>query len=121
MDVEAAEKIEPDVETIPVKSPIDRTKQDQITVKLRKAVIAHGDLVNELTFRAPTGGDIMALGEVYPIIIDWVAGQCRVNPNAMGQMMSVLAMVPPSTIRNLAGKDWSNCAHALMGFFPPDE
>jgi hypothetical protein len=36
-------------------------------------------------------------------------------------MMSVLAAVPPSTIKALSAKDWSTCAHALMSFFPPGQ
>jgi Phage tail assembly chaperone proteins, E, or 41 or 14 len=98
-----------------------KPQPDQITIKLRKPVSAHGDMVKELTFREPTGADIMSLGDEYPITIDWTTGIIKINPAPMGTIMSLLAAVPPSTIRMLKARDWSTCAHALMGFFPPDE
>jgi hypothetical protein len=89
-----------------------------ITVKLQKAVQAHGESVKELTFRRPTGGDLMALPD-WPITIDYNTGRVSPNPAMMGQMMGVLAGVPPSTIRMIEAQDWSTCAHKLMGFFVP--
>jgi Phage tail assembly chaperone proteins, E, or 41 or 14 len=92
----------------------------EVVIKLDTPVQAHGEMVKTLTFRRPTGGDIMSLGE-YPINIDWNTGRVTPNPAVMGAIMSTLAAVPPSTIRALDAKDWSTCAHALMGFFPPGE
>jgi len=91
----------------------------EVTIELGTAVQANGEMVKKLTFRRPTGGDIMSLGDDYPIHIDWASGQIRPNPPAMGQMMSLLAQVPPSTIKALDSEDWSTCAHRLMAFFPP--
>jgi hypothetical protein len=118
---EAAKKVADEVEdTAPTKSAdVLPVRRKEITINLLTPVQAHGDMVKTLTFRRPTGGDIMALGDDYPIHIDWQTGQIRPNPPAMGQMMSVLAQVPPSTIKALDAEDWSTCAHALMGFFPP--
>ena len=90
-------------------------------MKLRHAVPAHGDMVKTLTFREPTGADIMALGEGYPLLMDFTTGEIRFNNGPMGQMLSTLAAVPPSTIRMMKAKDWITCAVALMGFFLPDE
>ena len=112
----AARKPEP-VNDEPAPAVKDRPKE--VVIKLTTPVHAHGDMLKELKFRRPTGGDIMALGDAYPIHIDWTTGQVRPNPPAMGEMMSVLAAVPPSTIKSLDAEDWSTCAHALMGFFPP--
>jgi hypothetical protein len=98
-------------------SPPARPKQ--ITIELTTPVQAHGETLKAITFRRPTGGDIMAMGEGYPIVIDWESGRITPNPVVMGHMMSVLAAVPPSTIKSLDAEDWSTCAHALMGFFPP--
>jgi len=94
-------------------------KPKEMTIDLQTAVMANGDMVKKLTFRKPTGGDIMALTEGYPINIDWTTGRVTPNPPAMGAMMAVLAAVPPSTIKAMDAEDWSTCAHALMGFFPP--
>ena len=54
----------------PAPAPEQKEGPSEVKVKLRKAVIAHGDLVKELIFREPTGADIMSLGDQYPIIID---------------------------------------------------
>jgi hypothetical protein len=97
-------------------APAEKSKD--IVIELEKAVMANGELVKKLTFREPTGGDIMALDE-YPINIDWQSGRVTPNPKSMGEVMMVLAGVPPSTIKALSATDWSTCAHALMGFFPP--
>jgi hypothetical protein len=98
-------------------SPPARPKE--ITIKLTTPVQAHGEMVKSLTFRRPTGGDIMAMGDGYPINIDWNTGRITPNPAVMGAMMSTLAVVPPSTIKALDAEDWATCAHVLMGFFPP--
>jgi Phage tail assembly chaperone proteins, E, or 41 or 14 len=117
MPVEAVQKAPMDDGAPPASTPPARLKQ--ITIKLTTPVQAHGDMLKEITFRRPTGGDIMAMGDGYPIIIDWETGNVRPNPVVMGKMMSVLAAVPPSTIKAMDAEDWSTCAHALMGFFPP--
>jgi hypothetical protein len=91
----------------------------EIVIDLTTPVQAHGETLKQMKFRRPTGGDIMAMGDGYPININWETGAVTPNPPVMGQMMSVLAAVPPSTIKALDAEDWSTCAHALMGFFPP--
>jgi len=94
-------------------------KPKDVVIELDRPVMANGDMVKKLTFREPTGGDIMSLGDAYPIIINWETGRVTPNPAPMGMMMGILAGVPPSTIRALSANDWATCAHALMGFFPP--
>ena len=103
------------VESVP-KEPEENP--NTIVVKLQSAVQAHGDTIKELTFRRPTGGDLMTLSD-WPIMIDYNTGRISPNPPLMGQMMSVLAGVPPSTIKQISAQDWSTCAHRLMGFFVP--
>src|SRR5262245_41091308 len=100
-------------------APTAPARPKEVVIKLQTPVQAHGEMISELKFRRPTGGDIMGLGEGYPISINWQTGQITPNPPVMGQMMSTLAAVPPSTIKALDAEDWSTCAHALMGFFPP--
>lgn len=99
--------------------PAAPTRPKEIVIDLVTPVQAHGEEIKQLKFRRPTGGDIMALGDGYPININWTTGQVTPNPKVMGEIMSQLASVPPSTIRSLDAEDWSTCAHALMGFFPP--
>ena len=91
-----------------------------IVVKLRKPVIANGDEVMELTFREPTAGDIDNVGN--PVLIDPFGDVARYSFDSkmMTNMMSVLAAVPPSTIRRMHPKDWNNAAWLLLRFFTPD-
>jgi hypothetical protein len=91
-----------------------------IVIDLKKPVMANGEMVKKLTFREPTGADMVQIGEKWPVNIDWQTGVVTPNPEIMGNVMSTLGAVPPSTIRALKGKDFSTCAHALMGFFVPD-
>jgi hypothetical protein len=100
-------------------APEPKARVKEIVIDLEVPVMAHGEMIKQLKFRRPTGGDIMALGDNYPIHINWQTGEIRPNPPAMGDMMVTLAAVPPSTIKALDAEDWSTCAHALMGFFPP--
>ena len=91
-----------------------------IVIKLRKSVIANGDEVMELSFREPTAGDIERVGN--PVIIDPFAEPVKYtfDSKSMTQMMSLLAVVPPSTIRQMHPRDWNNAAWALITFFTPD-
>jgi hypothetical protein len=114
---EAARKVaEPVEETAPEKP---KEKRKEIVIDLNTPVMAHGEMLKKITFRRPTGGDIMSMGDGYPININWQTGAVTPNAPVMGMMMSLLAAVPPSTIKALDAEDWSTCAHALMGFFPP--
>jgi hypothetical protein len=99
----------------------DDELKTEVKIRLRKPVQAHGEIVKELTFRAPTGNDIMALGDQYPLLMDFQTGDTRWNPGPMGMAMALLAQVPPSTIKLMHGKDWSTCALAIMPFFLPDD
>ena len=78
-------------------------------------MIAHGDEVKQLTFREPTAADIEACGS--PVIFNpWVEeGQpkTRLETKNMFAMMSRLANVPPSTIKQMNTADWEYAAHAL--------
>jgi hypothetical protein len=109
----------PEVVVAEPDKPKPKERLAEIVIELATPVMAHGELLKKITFRHPTGGDIMTLGDEYPIHIDWATGTVRPNPPAMGQMMSTLAAVPPSTIKSMDAEDWSTCAFALQGFFPP--
>jgi hypothetical protein len=93
-----------------------------LSMPLRKPVIAHGDEVSELTFREPTAADIEACGT--PIMIDFMTGEqpkLTFETKAMFAMMSRLANVPPSTIKQMHPKDWGAAALLLAHrFFTPE-
>ena len=106
-------------EAAPPEEKAPQTKPREVVIDLQTPVQAYGETLKKLKFRRPTGADIMGLTDGYPININWNTGLITPNPPVMGQMMAVLASVPPSTIKALDAEDWSTCAHALMGFFPP--
>lgn len=93
-----------------------------IVIKLRNKIIANGDEVDEITFREPTASDIERVGNPVNIDLSSATGEVKVtfDSKAMTQMMSLLAAVPPSTIRQMKTKDWNSAAWSLASFFIPD-
>jgi len=83
---------------------------------LRKKVQAHGEWVEVLTFREPTGGDIAECG--VPIYI--AQGVLKIDPVPMEAMLARLAVVTPSTIQKLHPNDWTSAAYLIAHFFMPD-
>jgi hypothetical protein len=103
----------------PASDPASEQDPKDIVVELTSSVQAHGETINKLIFRRPTGGDLMALGDGWPININYQTGTITPNAPVMGMMMAQLASVPPSTIKNLSSDDWATCAWQLMRFFTP--
>lgn len=87
---------------------------------LRKEVIANGEPVMEIKFREPTAGDIERIGNPVTISLYENNPKLHFEAQTMTMMMSVLAGVPPSTIRSMHPKDWNNAAIKLANFFTPD-
>jgi hypothetical protein len=87
---------------------------------LRKKVNAHGDMVDELIFREPTGGDIMNIGNPVVMSIFEQNPKPVYDTQIMSNMMSHLATVPMPTIRTMDPRDWQNGALLLFHFFLPD-
>ena len=98
-----------------------KKKGDAVTMTLRKPIQANGEEVLELNFREPTGGDIERAGN--PVVLDIFSGEnpkITFDEKKMTAMMSSLAAVPPSSIRQLHPKDWNSIAWQLVHFFTPD-
>jgi hypothetical protein len=91
-----------------------------IEIELRTPVMANGEMAKKLTFREPTGADMVQLGDKWPVNIDWETGVVSPNPAVMSGVISLLGAVPPSTVKALSGKDFATCSHRLMTFFVPD-
>jgi hypothetical protein len=92
----------------------------EMVVNLSAPVQAHGETITKLTFRRPTANDLIALGDgVYPVNVFPGAG-IRLNSPAMAELMTSLAQVPMSTIKQLEAKDFTTCAIMLTPFFIPD-
>jgi len=86
---------------------------------LIKPIQAHGEEITTLRWREPTGGDIERAGN--PVYLDFSGAQPTIsfNEKKMAAMMSLLANVPPSSVRMLSAKDWNAVAWKLFRFFTP--
>lgn len=96
---------------------------EPVVVVLRKPIkLGSEETITELTFREPTAADIERCGN--PVNIDFFGGgetpKMSFDARSMSAMMSVLAAVPPSTIKKLSTRDWNSAAWNLASFFLPD-
>src|SRR5262245_1556974 len=92
---------------------------DPFSFKLSKPIQAHGQEISILRWREPTAGDIERAGN--PIIVDLFGEQPRLtfDERKMSGMMSVLAQVPPSSVKQLSASDWNTIAWKMVRFFMP--
>jgi hypothetical protein len=86
---------------------------------LKRPIEAHGEEVRILKWREPTGGDIERAGN--PITIEVVDGRTSMgfNEKKMTAMISLLAAIPPSSVRKITAGDWNAIAIKLVRFFTP--
>lgn len=90
-----------------------------VTVPLSKAIKAHGEDVEELTFREPTTEDVIELG-LPTLIIPGADGQStgvEIRQPVVARYVSRLAAIPMGSVKALSLKDFSLCTAAVMGFF----
>ena len=83
------------------------------TITLRKPLEIAGEVVSELTLREPLGGDIRRCGIPFTV----KAGDVVIDSEAIAKYISVLAVVPPSTVDKLSAPDFLDCQNAVMLFF----
>lgn len=87
---------------------------------LSKSIQAHGEDITVLRWREPTGADIERAGSPLQIVPTADGGATiGMNERKMAQMISLLANIPPSSVRALTAKDWTGVAWKLFGFFTP--
>lgn len=86
---------------------------------LSKPVEAHGEKIDKLVFREPTGRDLLTIGN--PVIFDPVSDPPKIlhDEKRMNAMLAALAGVPPSSIMMLSPRDWITAAWGLTPFFVP--
>lgn len=94
--------------------------QTVFTAKLREKIPNQdGDLVDEISFRKPRGGDIMRCG--YPV--KFVPGQdietATLDAVNAAKMLSALSGIPLSMIERMDPNDMTDCAWGIAGFFIP--
>jgi hypothetical protein len=89
------------------------------TLELTRPVEAHGQQITKLSFREPTGRDLLSVGN--PVIFDPISEPPKIihDERRMNAMMSLLAGVPPSSIAQMSPRDWVTCAWGLTPFFVP--
>jgi hypothetical protein len=89
-----------------------------ITVRLRRPILGNNrEELHELTFREPTGRDIVRYGN--PVRID-SAGEIQVDEKKMLAIMAQLSGVLPPMLETMSPVDWNSCAYRLRIFFLPD-
>lgn len=76
-----------------------------------------GEMVRELVFREPTGGDINRNGN--PCMVDQ-NGDVIIIDRKMTTMMAALSGILQPFLENMDPRDWNSCAYRLRGFFIPD-
>jgi len=104
---------QPEAESSPLKS------EWPIVVKLRHKPIFGNkrELLEELSFREPTGSDIVRIGN--PVWIT-TAGEIMFDERKMTLMMAQLSGVLAPLLDFLHPQDWNSCAYRLRRFFLPD-
>ena len=75
------------------------------------------ELVNELVFREPTGGDINRYGN--PCHVDQ-NGDVIILDRKMLTMMAVLSGILQPFLEGMDPRDYNSCAYRLRSFFIPD-
>jgi hypothetical protein len=90
-----------------------------IVVKLRHKSINGNkrEVLEELTFREPTGADIVRIGN--PVFIT-STGEIMFDERKMTAMMAQLSGVFPPLLDFMHPQDWNSCAYRLRRFFLPD-
>ena len=79
-----------------------------------------GELVHELIFREPRGGDINRYGNPTRLITEGEGLSIVIDERKMHYLMAALCGIMVPMLDQLDPRDWNNCAYRLRGFFLPD-
>jgi len=113
--------MEPAPAPMPVEEapPPERVETWPITVKLLHKPIRgmRNEIVKELSFREPTGGDINRYGN--PCRIDF-EGNVLIDEPKMMRVMAALSGHLVPLLEAMDPRDWNSCAFRLRNFFLPD-
>jgi hypothetical protein len=111
--------IAPEPPLIEVKAPPPPAELWPIRVKLLHKPIRNdrNELVHELSFREPTGGDINRYGNPTRISLD---GDVIIDEQKMMRIMAVLSGHLIPLLEPMDPRDWNSCAYRLRNFFLPD-
>jgi hypothetical protein len=111
--------IDNDEPVVPVPPDPELKETWPVKVKLlhKKVRNMKGEMVNELSFREPTGGDINRYGN--PCHVDQ-NGDVIILDRKMIVMMAVLSGILQPFLEAMDPRDYNSCAYRLRGFFIPD-
>jgi hypothetical protein len=100
-------------------TPLEPKAEWPIVVKLRhKSIFGNKrEQLEELSFREPTGADIIRLGN--PVWIN-TSGEIMFDERKMTMMMAQLSGVLYPLLEAMHPQDWNSCAYRLRRFFLPD-
>jgi hypothetical protein len=100
-------------------TPLEYKQDWPIVVKLRhKSIFGNKrEQVDQLSFREPTGADIIRHGN--PVWIN-TAGEIMFDERKMTMMMAQLSGVLYPLLEAMHPQDWNSCAYRLRRFFLPD-
>ena len=76
-----------------------------------------GEVINSLTFREPTAGEINRIGNPTRILWD---GEVIIEERKMTYVMAALCGLYAPTLNQMDPRDWNSCAWKLRPFFLPD-
>lgn len=80
---------------------------------LNKPIKRGDDELFEIEIREPNTGDVMECG--YPLTIG--DGVAIPNADVVGKLISRLASIPPSTVKQMSVPDFQACMGVVLGFF----
>jgi hypothetical protein len=87
------------------------------TFKLSSPISAHGKEISEICLRPVRAGDVMECG--YPVLALEGGESTRVDPQAVGRLISKLGDIPLSSVKSMSIEDFNGCAAVMMSFFTP--
>lgn len=90
-----------------------------VTVPLKKAIVAHGDEIEEITLRKPEPEDVMQIGSPQLLIpsADGESVGIEIRSKVVGQYICRLAAIPLSSVKAMDLQDFLTCQGVVMNFF----
>lgn len=88
-----------------------------VTFKLSKPIIVHGDEVNELSLREPTTEDYIKYGN--PTVISMDGASFSMSNKVLANYMVALAGIPMSSVTSMAVTDVVALGNVIVSFFSP--
>lgn len=83
-------------------------------VRLHRPIRAHGEELQELTLREPSGKDLRLCGMPYRVT---QGEEVVIDSAVMARLIVSLAAVPMSSVDQLSAADFQEVTGVVMGFF----